>query len=49
MNNFTYYNDEWNPTIVEGTSQLPLYKDDSSPLQGNDSQLMENSPTHNKK
>ena len=31
MNNFTYYNDEWNPTIVEGTSQLPLYKDDSSP------------------
>ena len=21
MNNFTYYNDEWNPPIVEGTSQ----------------------------
>lgn len=29
MNNFTYYNDEWNPPIVEGTSQPPLYKDDS--------------------
>ena len=24
MNNFTYYNDEWNPPIVEGTSQPPL-------------------------
>jgi hypothetical protein len=37
MNNFTYFNDEWNSPIVEGTSQpLPA------------SQLMENSPTHNK-
>ena len=35
MNNFTYYNDEWNPPIVEGTSQPPLYKDDSLQLPPN--------------
>ena len=30
MNNFTYFNDEWNSPIVEGTSQpIP-----ASPLQG---------------
>ena len=23
MNNFTYFNDEWNSPIVEGTSQPP--------------------------
>jgi hypothetical protein len=43
MNNFTYFNDEWNSPIVEGTSQPP-----ASPLQGNASPLMENSPTYNK-
>jgi hypothetical protein len=32
MNNFTYFNDEWNSPIVEGTSQPPLYKDDSLQL-----------------
>ena len=35
MNNFTYYNDEWNPPIVEGTSQpLPAPPSPASPANG---------------
>ena len=44
MNNFTYFNDEWNSPIVEGTSQPLPASLSASPLNTPASPLMENSP-----